>query len=201
MLGMELYTEIWFVDVSNTLVTAVVGVDEQLLPASSKRSCFNGVAMILRGDVASTRDEIGARNVHSSVAKLHLLSLGARGSSEKLVTKTDSKDGRSRLIKGYPDMLNSLLHHSGISRTIRYKESIILLASQLWEIIVPRNDLDLDTTSDQAAQLVVLETNIDANDAYWTARRMLQGCFRSWAVGLRFFDRHYIAVRNMMQQK
>ena len=63
-------------------------------------------------------------------------------------------------------MLDRLFHNGRITWSIGDEQTIIFLASQLREVVVPRDDLNLDTSVDQAAQLVVLQTNIDANNTH-----------------------------------
>ena len=101
----------------------------------------------------------------TSVAVLHLDRLGTRGAGKQLVSQTDTEDGDSSLADVGLNVLDSLLHQCWVTRTVRDEETIVLLACQRREVIVPGNDLDFDTTLDEASKLVVLETNINADNA------------------------------------
>jgi len=103
-----------------------------------------------------------------TVTELHLDGIGAGSASQQLVSKTDTEDGCSRLLHRGPDVLDSILHHSWITRTVGDEQPIVLLTSQLREVVIPRHHLDLDTALDEAAQLVELETDIDTDNTHGT---------------------------------
>jgi hypothetical protein len=70
-------------------------------------------------------------------------------------------------------VLHCLLHHGRVTRAIGYEKSIIVLACKSREVIIPGTDQDLDTSLDEATQLIVLETNIQAKNSNWSSRWML----------------------------
>lgn len=81
-LRMELDAEIRPLDMPNSLVTAIIGVDEQLLPACRKAHGLYCIAMVLRGYVAISRHGARARDVVASVTELHLHGLGSSCTGE-----------------------------------------------------------------------------------------------------------------------
>ena len=80
------------------------------------------------------------------------------------MAQTDTEDRDSSLADVGLDVLDGLFHHRRVTRTVGNEETIIFLASQRREIVVPGDNLDLDSALDQASELVVLETNINAYD-------------------------------------
>jgi hypothetical protein len=165
-LGVELNTEVRAVGVSDTLVTVVIGVDEELVPALRQSLGVDGITVVLRGDVALSGEHVGARNVVSAVTKLHLEGFGAGSASEQLVSKTDTKDGCPCLLQSCLNVLDSVLHHCWVTRSVGQEETVVLLACELGEIVVPGHNLDFDTALDEAAQLVELETDINTENTH-----------------------------------
>ncbi|KAH0294696.1 carbamoyl-phosphate synth, partial [Aureobasidium sp. EXF-3399] len=167
--GVELDTEVGAVDVSDTLVGAVVGVDEEFGPVLGEGARVDSVTVVLRCDVTLARNQVCGRDVVASVTVLHLDRLGTGGAGEQLVSQTDTEDGNSGLADVGLNVLDSLLHQCRVTRTVGDEETIVLLASQGREVVVPGDDLDLYTTLDEASKLVVLETDVNADnaDGFW----------------------------------
>lgn len=111
----------------------------------------------------------------ATVSEFHLEGASSRSSGEQLMAETDSEDGYPAQVHHSSDALNGGLHERGITGTIRNKETVVIRARQRWKIVVPRHDFDLDTPLYQTPQLVIFETNIDANDLDGTPRGMLEG--------------------------
>ncbi|KAK8931984.1 hypothetical protein VCV18_000514 [Metarhizium anisopliae] len=84
-LRMELDAEVWPVNVHNTLVAAVVGIDKELFPAISQSTSINGKPVVLGGNVTLSGHHAGAGDVVTTITKLHLAGRGSRGTSKQLV--------------------------------------------------------------------------------------------------------------------
>jgi hypothetical protein len=165
-LGVELNTEVGAVGVPDTFVAVVVGVDEELVPALRQSLGVDGVTVVLRSDVALSGEHVGARNVVSAVTELHLEGFGASSASEQLVSKTDTEDGCPCLLQSCLNVLDSVLHHRWVTRSVGQEETVVLLACELGEVVVPGHNLDFDTALDEAAQLVELETDINTENTH-----------------------------------
>lgn len=165
-LGVELNTEVRAVCVPNTLVAVVVGIDEKLVPALRQSLGVDGVTVVLRGDVALSGENVGARNVVAAVTELHLEGFGASSASEQLVSKTNTEDGCPGFLQSRLDVLDCVFHHSWVTGSVGQEETVVLLACQLGEIVVPGHDLDFHAALDEAAQLVELETDINTENTH-----------------------------------
>lgn len=71
-------------------------------------------------------------------------------------------------------MLHGLLHYCRVTGTVGDKKTIVVLASKGWKIIVPWADHDLYASLQEAPQLVVLQSNIQAQYAYRSTRGVFQ---------------------------
>jgi len=129
--------------------------------------------MILGRDVALSSQHIRARDVVSTVSELHLESARTSSSSEKLMSKTNTKNWCPILCHCRSDMFDSLVHDRWITRTVRDEETIVILASKGWKVIVPRTDENFYASLQEAAQLVVLQSNIQTQNTYGSTGRML----------------------------
>ena len=148
-LRVELHTEIRLLSVVDTLVAAIVGVDEKLLPAVGQAVCVDGETVVLRSDVALSSDHAGARNVVASVTELHLLGGGASSTGEELVTQADTEDGDFVLLEDGSDVLNGGLEHGGVTGTVG-EEKTIKVVNGTGDIVVPRANKDFNTTLEEA---------------------------------------------------
>jgi hypothetical protein len=73
-------------------------------------------------------------------------------------------------------MLDGVLHHGWVSRAVGDEQAVVFGASKLRKIVVPRYDLDFDTSSDEASQLVIFQANVDTKNTNRAPRGMLEGC-------------------------
>ncbi|KAI6769203.1 hypothetical protein HG531_010307 [Fusarium graminearum] len=162
-LGVELHTEVRLLSVVDTLVAAVVGVDEKLLPAVGQAVGIDGETVVLRSDVTLASDHAGARNVVASVTELHLLGGGTSSTGEELVTQADTKDGDLVLLEDGSDVLDGVLEDGGVTGTVGEEETIEFV-NGAGNIVVPGADKDFDTTLEEAPQLVELHTDIEAQN-------------------------------------
>lgn len=126
----------------------------------------------------------------TAVSELHLEGLGACGSGQQLMSKTDTENWRSGLSHGGLDMDNGILHHGGVTRTVGDEQTVILLAGQFGKVVVPRNDLNLNSALEKAPQLVELETNVHTDDSKGTTGWMLESSAFGWRVNLNLLGRH-----------
>ena len=192
---MELHTEVRPTHVSDTLVAAVVGVDEEFLPAIGQCLGVYGVTVVLRCDVALAGKQAGAGDVGTAVTELHLDCVGTSSSCEQLVTKTDTEDGCARFVHGSLDVLDGRLHHGWVTGTVGDEKTVVVLASKLREVVVPWNLQDFDSSPHQAPELVVFETDVNGDDTYGATGGMLEGSGRVGLVELGFLDGDYACVR------
>jgi hypothetical protein len=162
-LGVELHTEVRLLSVVDTLVAAVVGIDEELLPAVGKAVRVDGETVVLGSDVTLASDHAGARNVVTTVTELHLLGGGTSSTGEELVSQADTEDGDLVLLEDRGDVLDGVLEDGGVTRTVG-EEKTVELVDVGGDVVVPRANKDLDTTLEEAPQLVVLHTDIEAQN-------------------------------------
>lgn len=134
--------------------------------------------MILRSDITSAGKQIRTRNVVSTVTKLHLGRLCTGSTSEKLMPQANAKDGRPRFVNRSAYVSYCVLHHGRITRSIGNEQAIIVLAGQLWKVVVPRHDQDLYAAFHQTTELVKLEADIYTDYAHRPTRRVLQSSRR-----------------------
>mmetsp|Transcript_14281 Transcript_14281/g.23195 ORF Transcript_14281/g.23195 Transcript_14281/m.23195 type:complete len:1459 (-) Transcript_14281:343-4719(-) len=159
-LRVELSREVGLGLVHDTLVGAVVTVDEEGLPVLRKSLSADGVAVVLRGDEALAGAEVEHRLVSTTVTEAHLVGLSTGGESSELVPHTDTKDGLvvSRL-KDLAEVVDSLSGHDGISGTVG-KEETIKLIEVLGEGEVVGHTVELNTTTHKVTNDVVLDTAV-----------------------------------------
>ncbi|KAF3384345.1 hypothetical protein F1880_003105 [Penicillium rolfsii] len=174
-LRVELNTEEGAAGVTDTLVTGIVGVHKQLLPAVLEAGSIHGETVVLGSDVTLARQHAGARNVVATVTEQHLGGGSADGAGNQLVTETDTEDWCPGILQGLGQVVDSGGQGGGVTRTVGNEQTVVVLASQGGEIVVPGHDHDLDATGKQAAQLVIFHTNIQAQNPDGAARRVLEG--------------------------
>ena len=114
---MELSREKWLALVADTLVGAIIHIDEKRLPILRKRSVIDGKAMILRSHIAAVRAHAAHRLIMTPVPIFELIDLRARSAAQKLVAHADAA---YRLIplQRLAQILDRHIHHIRIPRTI-----------------------------------------------------------------------------------
>lgn len=172
-LWVELNAEVWLADMTNALVAAVIGIDEQLTPFRWQAVCIHSITVILGCNVTLSSQHVRTGDIVSTVSKLHLESARTSSSSEKLMSKTNTKNWRPILCYCRCDMFDSLVHDRWITGTVRNEETIVVLASKGWKVIVPRTDQNFYASLQEASQLVVLQSNIQTQNTYGPTGRML----------------------------
>jgi hypothetical protein len=85
-------------------------------------------------------------------------------------------------------VLHSGIHHSRVTRTVGDEKTIVVLAGELGEVVVPRDLKNFDASPYQASQLVVFETDVDGDYTYWTAGGVLESGCGVGRVELGFLD-------------
>jgi hypothetical protein len=90
------------------------------------------------------------------------------------MTETDTKYGRPSLLERLCQVVNRRRECGWVTRTVRDEKTIIVLSSECGEIVVPGNDKHFNTTSEEATQLVELETDVQAENAEGTAGGVLE---------------------------
>ena len=171
----ELDTEVWAADMTDTLVGAVICIHEEFLPALGQARGIHGVTVVLRCDVALARDHASAGNVMATVTELHLLSLGTGGACNQLVTQTDTEDGGSAFFEGFGQVCDGGGGHGRVTGTVGDEQTIIVLPGEVREIIIPGNNQDFNSTGKQATQLVEFQTHVQAKYPDWTAGGVFEG--------------------------
>lgn len=195
MFRMELDTEIRAISVTNTLIAAIVGVDKEFVPVMRKSLRIDGVSVVLGCDIASSGNHVRARDVGTTVAVLHLHGVGAGSSGEQLVSKTDAEDGDPGFVHGCFDVPDGRLHHGGVTWTVRDEQTVIVLACQLREVIVPGHDLNLNSAPHKTSQLVELEANVNNDYTDGAAGGMFEGVGRVGRIDLGRLSGNYLQVR------
>ena len=168
-LGVELDGEVGVRRRVNTLVRSVVRVDEELLPGALEGVDVDGVSVVLGRDVASAGDEGRAGDVGSTVTVLELEGAGSCCSGEELVTETDSEDGELGEGEGGSETVDGGGEGGGVSRSVLDEQSVEGLLGRLEVVVVPGDDLDLDSSLDEAPDLVVLHPDVDAEHSEGTS--------------------------------
>lgn len=161
----------------NSLVGTVVGVLEQLSPADWQRRGIDFVSVVLRGLVASSTESIGTGDIVTSVAVLHLLGLSPCCKGQQLVTKTNTEDGDSLSTsqrQQLPDVGNGRCTRGWVTWTVRDEETVkgLRLDRGVQEVVVPRDNLEFDSTAGEASDLIVLHTDIEGQDSDRSTRRV-----------------------------
>ena len=75
---------------ADTLVRAIVHIDEERLPVGGQRRIVDGIAMVLRGDEALGGAYLLNGLVVRAMTVFQFISLGTGGSGQELVTQTDT---------------------------------------------------------------------------------------------------------------
>ena len=161
-LGVELDREERELGVPDAFVRAVVGVDKELLPGALERRGVDGIAVVLARDVAPARDERRARQVGAAVAVLELERLRATRTREQLVTETDAKHGKLFERHRLRDPVARGGHDGWVAGTVGEEEAVERLFARGEVVVVPRDDLDLYAALEEAAELVELHADVDA---------------------------------------
>lgn len=147
--------------------------------------------MVLRGDVALAGDHAGARDVVTTVTELHLLGLSTDGTGNQLMTKTDTENGNSVLFHGLGQIGDGSGEGGRVTRTVRNEQTIVVLAGEGREIVIPGNDQNLNATCKQATQLVELHTDVQAENADGTTGGVFEGNVLGGREETGFLDRDY----------
>ena len=144
--------------------------------------------------MALASEQACARDVGTAVTKLHLDCAGAGCTGKQLVTKTDTEDGCAGLVHGGLDVLDGSLHHGWVTGTVGDEETIVVLAGELGEVIVPGNLQNLDSPTYEASELIVFETHVDGDDTNRAARRVLERSRGIGRVELGLLDGNYFML-------
>jgi hypothetical protein len=148
---------------ADTLVRAIVHIDEERLPVGGQRRIVDGIAMVLRGDEALGGAYLLNGLVVRAMTVFQFISLGTGSSSQELVTQTDTHARTYlRVIEERADMLHRSATLLRIARTISQEQTIEL---ELVEIIVPRHTHHLDATLDETTDDIGLDTTVDKHYA------------------------------------
>ena len=102
--------------------------------------------MVLGRNVAFSGETTSARNIVTTVAKLHLQSSRACRSRKKLVTQADAKNGRGAGVHDMSNISNSYGQHFRVSWSIGDEKSIIVFGGMGRNVVVPRYNKDLNAT-------------------------------------------------------
>ncbi|RUS29418.1 LOW QUALITY PROTEIN: hypothetical protein BC938DRAFT_480691 [Jimgerdemannia flammicorona] len=172
---MELHGEEGQDLVDDALVRTVIGVDKEFLVVLGKGRDVDGISVVLRGNVASAGEHICARDVVTAVTVLHLLGLGAGGEGQELVAQTNTKDRFRGGLEHGAETSDGGLDHGRVAWPVGDKDAVELGDGLGGKVVVPGDDLELNATVDEAADLVELHAHIDGDDAQRAAARVLNG--------------------------
>lgn len=141
--------------------------------------------------MALSSDHAGARNVVTTVTKLHLGRPCACSLSDKLMAETNTKNRGLVRLEELRDVGDRSAHDRGITGSIGNEETVVLGASLSREIVVPRADQNLNAALEEAAQLVVLHAYIETQNSEGAPGGVLEGSLRCRLIQLRGLDGNY----------
>jgi hypothetical protein len=90
------------------------------------------------------------------------------------MTETDTKYGCPGLLECLCQVVNSRRECGWVTRTVGDEKTIIVFSSECGEIVIPGNNKNFYTTSEQATKLVELETDVQAENAKSAAGGVLE---------------------------
>ena len=146
--------------VNDSLVAGIVEVHKILLPILWESRGIDGIAVVLRRDVAFARRQIERRNVVGTVAVLELEGSRAGSQSNQLVTHADSHDRNLRRLDQLAKVVHRTLAVGWITRPVRDKDAVEMM-SDLVDGIVERESRDRGPTVDETAKDVLFDTAVD----------------------------------------
>lgn len=169
-LGMELGAEDRTRGVDETLVGLIVQVGEVLTPVTGQRGGVDGVTVVLGGDVALASSQVQSGDVVGTVAVLELDRLGTSSESKELVTHADAHDGDLRGLHQLAQVVDGLSAVSRVTGAIG-DEDAVKVVSDLVDGVVEGESGYADTTSNKAAENVLLDTAVDQGNVHVTELR------------------------------
>lgn len=153
---MELGGEDGFGLMTNTLVGAIVDVNERRLPLIAQSLGIESKTVVLAGDVALVGAAADHGVVVGAVTIGQLICLATSGNAEELIAKADAEDGFAYL-DGFLDVGHGGLTHLWVARTVAEHETIIV---DLGEVIVPRHANYGNVAFEQTTDDVVLGSSV-----------------------------------------
>ena len=148
---------------ANTLVGAVIHIDEKRFPILRQRIVVHRIAMILRGDEAAFRTHHAHRLIMTAMSVFQLVYLGSSGFGEQLVAHTDTEDRQLFVLHRLADILYGGITGVGIAGSIGDEQAI---EHQPVEIVIPRNANDLHIPFQQTTDNVGLDTAVHKNNLF-----------------------------------
>ena len=148
---------------THPFVRSVIDVTPCFRPSYGKTCSVDRVAVILRGDVTTSGDEIESRDVLRTVSVLEFDRLGAGGEREKLMSQADSEDGFVIDVKKGTKIGDGRRTVSWISRSIGQENPIIQMCDFLNGVVVGV-DSDISPSPDKTANDIFLDSTINESD-------------------------------------
>lgn len=155
--------------VDDTLVGAIVEVDEVLLEVGGKGRSVDRVPVVLGGDVALTSGQVQGGDVVGTVSVLELDGAGTGGKSEELMTHANTHDRDLGRLHQASEMVDSLLAMSRVTGAVGDEDTVEVVGDLVDGEVVGENS-DTGSPADQAAKDVLLHTAVDDRHVQVTVR-------------------------------
>lgn len=155
--------------VDEALVGLVVEVGEVLAPLGGERRGVDGVAVVLRCDVAPARAEVEGGDVVRAVAILELDGLGARGERDQLVAHADAHDGDLRRLEELAQVVHGLGAVGGVAGPVGDEDAVEVVGDLVDGVVVGEAG-DAGAAGHQAAEDVLLDTAVDQGNVHVAER-------------------------------
>mmetsp|Transcript_1126 Transcript_1126/g.1557 ORF Transcript_1126/g.1557 Transcript_1126/m.1557 type:complete len:206 (+) Transcript_1126:3542-4159(+) len=179
----------------DAFVRVVIGIYEERPPIFWQRFRVHRKTVILWSDVAQRGSQVDHGLIHSTIPKFHLVRFCPCCKSKKLVSETNTENRLwVLLIDSDSKIIDGLLSHSWITRSIRDEEAIIFV---LIKIVIPGNDFQMNLSfMDKVSNDVILDPTINCNNCHIRSFVQLENILsgnRSDKVSLVWiFERDYI---------
>lgn len=162
--------------VDEALVGLVVEVGEVLAPLGGEGGGVDGVAVVLRGDVALAGGEVEGGDVVRAVAVLELDGLCAGGERDELVAHADAHDGDLGGLEELAQVVDGLGAVGRVAGSVGDEDAVEVVGDLLDGVVV-REAGDAGAAGDEAAEDVLLDTAVDEGNVHVAKGRAdVEGC-------------------------
>src|SRR5262249_33222940 len=143
--------------VSDTLVSAIIGVDKPRFPVRRQGGVVHRIAVVLRGDVAAPRPYFQTGLILAPVPEFDLIGVTTGCQGQELMAEADAKKGHIQ-VHSVPDVCNRRSALGRITRTIGDEHTVTLF---LHKVIIPRHPEDGNVACQEAADDTLLAAAVD----------------------------------------
>lgn len=164
-LGVELRAENRARVVDQALVRLVVEVGEVLPPLAAESRRVDGVAVVLRGNVALAGAQVESRDVVGTVSVLELDRLCASRQRNQLVTHADTHDGDLGRLKQLAEVEHCLCAVGWVTGAVGDEDTVEVVGDLVNGVVV-REAGNAGSAGDEAAKDVLLYTTVDQSNVH-----------------------------------